>query len=171
MSYAISDIIQWAKASQPLAFIEEAKKIQQGGTGDLNLHTKIYLERKTLEYAYADDPTADYLFEIGNYVLSLIGIYLFEAQQATGGGSGSSVTPPTSIGFPIYITQADFSTATLYERTGLENMNLAIYLNQINRYLESTEYTVDSTGITITLPGFDATANSYTLIIERVTLG
>lgn len=98
MAYSTSDIITWAKAAQPLAAHGEAKKAaQQGGAIDIDLHRKIYIERKSLEWQYAQDPTDDdgILFEQGNYVYALLFPYLFAAQEATGGG-GQVVNPTTS---------------------------------------------------------------------------
>ena len=48
MAYATSDIISWAKASQPLAAYGEFKKnaLTGAGTVDPDLHMKIYIERK-----------------------------------------------------------------------------------------------------------------------------
>lgn len=92
MAYSIPNIIQWAKICQPLAAIGEKKKLGlTGGTVDTDLHIKIYITRKDVEYAYAQDPTASELFIMGNYLLLLLGTYLFEAQDLT--GSGGSITP------------------------------------------------------------------------------
>lgn len=102
MSYAITDIITWAKCSQALAAIGEASsKANQQGTIEEDLHVKLYVERKSLEYAYAQNPTSDQTFQIGQGVLALCGMYLFEAQQAS--GNGGSITPiyPTDIPDPL----------------------------------------------------------------------
>lgn len=97
MSYAIPDIISWAKASQALAYYGERKKLAfQHGTIEENLHVKLRMERISLEYAYAQDATSDQTYQIGQWVLALCGMYLFEAQQAAGsGGSISPITPST----------------------------------------------------------------------------
>lgn len=94
MSYAITDIISWAKASQALAAIGEGKNLAtRSGTIEQSLDVKLYTERISLEYAYAQDQTSDQTFLIGQGVLALCGIYLLEAQGAT--GSGGSITPIT----------------------------------------------------------------------------
>jgi hypothetical protein len=99
MSYAITDIIDWAKAAQPLAYYGEKKKLAlQHGTIEENLHIKLRMERLSLEYAYAQDPTSDQTYQIGQWVLALCGVYLFEAQAATGGGG--SISPVTPGGLP-----------------------------------------------------------------------
>lgn len=107
MSYAISDIITWAKASQCLAAINERKNLAfRQGTIEENLDVKLYVERRSLEYAYAQDPTSDQTFQIAQGVLALCGIYLFKAQTATGSGGGiSPVTPgggsPEQLNFKV----------------------------------------------------------------------
>lgn len=98
MSYAIADIITWAKASQALAYAGERNKLAfQHGTIESNLDQKLYLERKSLEYAYAQDPTSNQTYLIGQWVLALCGEYLFEAQQATGGGGSISPINPSEV--------------------------------------------------------------------------
>lgn len=119
-----------------------------------------------IQKIYDNDPTYSGLFETANYLWEIMGRYGVAAQGLSGGGSVSPVTP--SQGFPIYITQADFTTATFYPNTGVFGNNVIIYLNEINRYLiPNTEFTVDSTGVTITLPGFDAQTYDYNLVIEK----
>lgn len=175
MAYATSDIIQWAKASQPLAAYGEFKKnaLTGAGTVDLDLHMKIYVERKSLEWQLAQDPTDSdgILFSQGNYVYALCFPYVFEAMEATGGGA--VVVPGSGAGqsFPIYITQSNFSSTTLYPNTNLAGLNIKVWLNEINRYLVDGEYEVLTTGLNILLPGFDASANTYFLIIEKVVTG
>jgi hypothetical protein len=99
MSYAITDIISNAKASQAFARIGEAKRraFQQGSIED-RLDIKLRMERQSLEYAYAQDPTDDETFMIGQWVLALCGIYWFQALNASGGGG--SITPVTPGGLP-----------------------------------------------------------------------
>jgi len=99
MSYAVSDIITWAKISQPLARYYEAKKKANGdNSANLNLDIELYDTRKDVEYAYAQDPTSANTYQQANYLLTLCGIYLFQAQQTTGGGG--SITPITPSASP-----------------------------------------------------------------------
>lgn len=102
MSYAISDIITWSKISQPLARIGEAKKKSRGDvSADLDLDIKLYITRKDVEYAYAQDPTSANTYQEANYLLTLCGIYLFQAQAATGGGGSLSPIVPGGLPLPI----------------------------------------------------------------------
>lgn len=99
MAYSIPDIINWAKISQPLARIGESKKLAfQHGTIEPELDKKLYVERKSLEYSYAQDPTGNETYMIGQWVLALCGVYLFQAQAAS--GSGGSISPVTPGGLP-----------------------------------------------------------------------
>jgi len=92
MAYATLDLINWAKICQPLARYKEAKrKATTGATLDEDLDIKLYITRKDVEYEYNQDPTSEILFPIGNYLLTLMFPYFFEAQQAT--GSGGSISP------------------------------------------------------------------------------
>lgn len=117
MSYSIPNIITWAKASQALAAIGEGKNLAtRNGTIEQSLDVKLYTERKSLEYAYVQDPASNQTFLIGQGVLALCGIYLFEAQGATGGGGSiTPVTPgliPDPYDFEITLTSFIASGAT-----------------------------------------------------------
>lgn len=169
MAYLVSDIIEWAEISQALAAIgEPKKKALQLGSWDEDLHIKLYVERTSLEYAYAQDPTSDDTYMIANWVYALCGAYVFTAQQQTGGGGSISPITPTGTGFPIYITNSDFDTATTYVDDRLEGKNVIVWLNEINRYLiPGSETSVVGNTLTINLAGFDASSNSYNLVIEN----
>lgn len=111
------------------------------------------------------------LRNVANYLIWLCGIYGQQAAVIAGGSGGGSVVPGggSSTGiFPIYITQADFDGAAFYPNENIFGNNVIIFLNEINRYLiPNSEFTVDATGVTITLPGFDAQVNTYNLVIEK----
>lgn len=98
MAYTIPEIIIWAKISQPLARIGEAKKLANGNkNADVNLDMKLYNTRADVQYEYDQDPSSDNLFLIGNYLLALCGVYLFQAQATTiGGGTITPITPSDS---------------------------------------------------------------------------
>lgn len=173
MSYAITDIINGAKICQALAAIGEPKaQALKLGSFDIDLHIKLYVERMSLEYAYAQDPASDETYQIGQWVLALCGAYWLTALLVSGsGGSISPIVPDGGGGsnsFPIYITNSDFDSATDYIDERLESENIIIFLNEINRYLiPNLEFIVSGDTLTITLAGFDASVNSYNLVIER----
>lgn len=127
-------------------------------------------ERKFLKKIYDNDPSYDEIQQVADYCFGLCQSYGIEAAAIISGGGGTPVSPTVAgQSFPIYITQAAFTTATFYPNTKILGNNIAIFLNEINRYLDPTsEFSVSSTGVTISLGGFDATANNYLLIIEKV---
>jgi len=97
MAYAIADIIGWAKEAQILSLIGELKKKKTvGGNIDADLHIKLYVERKTLEWAYAQDPTDTELFKQANYVFALCGIYGIKAMSTSGCVPPSISVDPTN---------------------------------------------------------------------------
>lgn len=168
MAYTIPQIIGWMAASQPLAKIGEAKRLAEGdGSADTELDIKLYNTRLDIQYAYNNNADADIQFIMGNYGLMLCGEYLFQAQQMTGGGTVtpiSPVNPLQPIISPLYITGANFASATAWNGNNSENISilssytLQVYWNDIPRFLiEGTEWTRTSTGITIDIAGFDAT--------------
>lgn len=103
MAFATSDIIIWAKISQYLSENEIViKGAFDGGRKDKRHPQILYTERKSLEYLYDQDPSSDYLFEVGNYVLALCGDFLSRAQYiAALGGGGTIVNPTTKVATSI----------------------------------------------------------------------
>ena len=97
MAYTIPEIIIWAKICQPLARYGEAKRLASGDTdADIDLDIKLYMTRKDVEYAYSQNADSDILHTMGNYLLSLCGRYIFQAQATTvGGGTITPITPST----------------------------------------------------------------------------
>jgi len=90
MAYSTDDIISWGKISQPLSAIGESKKkATVGSTVDTDLHIKLYVERKSVEW-YNDQTTqdADILYQISNWLFALEGIYGLQAQYISNSGGG-----------------------------------------------------------------------------------
>jgi len=78
MAYSIPEIITWAKICQPLARVGEAKRLADGDpAADVDLDIKLYMTRKDVEYAYAQNADSAILHTMGNYLLALCGVYLF----------------------------------------------------------------------------------------------
>src|SRR5690349_15689578 len=128
MAYTIPQIIGWMAASQPLARIGEAKRLALGDkAADVDLDIKLYDTRLDIAYAYAQNADSDILFSIGNYGLSLCGRYLFPAQQQTGGGTVTPISPNTpvqNIISPIPITGANFASATAWNGNNSDNLSI-----------------------------------------------
>ena len=120
-----------------------------------------------IQKIYDEDPNYSGLYETSQYLWEIMGRYGIQAQALSGGGVNPGPTPVQN--YPIYITQANFTTATLYPNTKLFGTNISVFLSQINRLLlPGTEFTVDATGLTILISGFDALTNDYELLIEKV---
>lgn len=99
MAYPTLDLINWSKICEPYARYGEAKKkATDGSSVDEDLDIKLYITRLDLEYEYNQDSASENLFAMGNYLLTLMGIYFFQALQVTGsGGSISPLTPEATI--------------------------------------------------------------------------
>lgn len=172
MAYSIPNIISWAKMSQSFAEHDLAMKAIRGGALDKSLPGKLYVERKSLEWEYEQDPTSTELFKMGNYVLSLCGTYLLKAQNVTVSG-GNAITPtiplvPTGVRF-IWISAGDFANATDYVNTNLANIDLSVFANWVARYLvEGTEWeALAGGGIRILLAGFNSqSGDDYAIRID-----
>lgn len=111
MAYTIPQIINWAKIAQPLARLGETTRKSRGDSGaDPDLDIKLYMTRKDVEYEYAQAPSGENIFAMGNYLLSLMGIYLFAAQGVTGGGGTISPITPSGSG-QYYVIQTGVTGA------------------------------------------------------------
>jgi len=158
-----------AEISQYLCVVYIEKGGLNGNGMDLLLPRKIECIRKSIQYRYDRTPNDATLEETSNYLLAICALVYLPASiiaaTSTGGGS-------TSIGgrqaFPIYITKANFTTATFYPNTNISGNNILIFYNQIPRYLLPDEFTISAAGITIDMPGFDATTQEIDLVIEKV---
>lgn len=111
MAYTTNDIILWGKISQALSARGEAqKRALTNGAIDKDLHIKLYVERKTVEW-YNRQATIDnnILYTISNWLFALEGVWGLQAQFLDG-GSGGSVTPvsPSSTSRP---EQLNFTVA------------------------------------------------------------
>lgn len=175
MSYTIPQILGWMAISQPLARIgEEKRKALGDNAADVDLDVKLYITRLDLQYAYNQSADADILFIMGNYGLMLCGRYLFPAQQATGNNPVtpiSPVNPLQPIISPLYITGANFASATAWNGNNslgisiLSSYTLQVYWNDVNRFLiQGTEWTRTSAGVTIDIAGFNATTTNLTSV-------
>lgn len=164
-----AEILGYAEGAGYLAnnAIQKSALFNRGRLNPL-LPQQIFGIHYILQKIYDEDPTYEGLYETCLYLWEIMGRYGLQAQGLSGGG-GVVPSPTPNQGFPIYITQADFTTATLYPNTNIFGNNIIIFMNEINRYLiPNTEFTVAAAGVTITLGGFDATSYDYNLVIEKV---
>jgi len=137
--------------------------------GSFNKHAG-FLKLKIKEGSnYAN--VVDLQFGADNY--SCVMINLSEINLEDGDLSGVNViqaagssTPEGPVsGYLIPITSANFTGANSVNLPAIVGKDLAIYFNDINRYLLESEWEATGTGINILFPGFDASANSYQLFI------
>jgi hypothetical protein len=111
-------------------------------------------------------------FIFGNEQYSCVHINLSEIDIESGDTSELNVIQANSSSIPGYgnvylipITSANFTGATALNLPAIVDKSLAIFWNDLNRYLNDNEWAPTLTGINILVPGFDASANSYKLFI------
>lgn len=149
-----------------------------GGQIDKRLPNLIYAVTQGLVWMNELSSSAADLDLVGNYLISICR----HSSKAEGvlalnnGGTVAPITPSTGAAsvFPIRINSADFSTATEYNDTRILGKNLMIFVDQVNQqWLNSGagNFAYTLTGIQLLIPGFDATANNYTITIEEYTPG
>lgn len=165
-----SEILQLAPIASYLAANDVRKSTLFNNFARLNpiLPQQIYAIYFITKKIYDLDPNYDGMTAVCNYLWEICGRYGVAAQGISGGGGYTPIPTPVQ-NFPIYITQDNFTTATLYPNTKLFGNNISVFLSQINRLLlPNVEFEVLVTGLNITMPGFDATQFDYELLIEKV---
>lgn len=166
MAYSTDDIILWAKISAPLALVgEDKRKHTDGEAVDVDLHTKLYIERKTVEW-YNSQTTidADILYQISNWLFSLEGIYGLEAQFVDGGSGGivaptttASTTLPDPIDWTVSATAS--STAPLADGEASVTLNGTNGMPNLRGY--NVEFTRNNATQNTTDPGDGSTYYSW----------
>lgn len=167
MAYSVSDIITWAKITQPLAaFYESKSSATVGGSVDKDLHIKIYLTRKDVEYEQAKDPTGDKIYSIANYLYALCFPYILQAQAATGGGGSiAPITPgsaPDPLDFEVTASSFIVASATSKGISSFVGYNILFVRNNI------TQSTVNQGG---TYYSWDKASGSFVLFNGAAQLG
>lgn len=164
-----SEILTLAPIASYLAANDVRKSVLFNNFARLNklLPQQIYAIYFLTKKIYDLDPNYSGMSAVCNYLWEICGRYGVAAQGISGGGS--YIPTPTPIQqYPIYITQANFTTSTLYPNPKLFGINISVFLSQINRLLlPVSEFVVDSAGLTILISGFDALNNNYELLIDK----
>jgi hypothetical protein len=167
MAYSTDDIILWGKISQPFALRGELKKKATDGEAvDIDLHTKLYIERKTVEW-YNSQTTidADILYQISNFLFSLEGIYGLQAQFVDGGSGGivaptttASTTLPEAIDWTVSASAAS-ATAPLSDGESSVTLNGTNGMPNLRGY--NVEFTRNNATQNTTDPGDGSTYYSW----------
>lgn len=168
MALTTQQQIDIGKICQVLAANELQGGKKVGATLDTRLPSLLNIVTDTLEDLYTLSPSNADVPIIGDYLISICRNQ--PKAQAYTAGSGSVAPVNNQQSFPIYITQDDFTSATFYPNANLFGYSIVIFVNELNRYFfVNTDFTVSSTGLTILIPGFDATTYDYNIIIEKVS--
>ena len=168
-----SEILTLAPASSYLAANAIAKgQLFQRNKLNPILPQQIYAVYFILNKINTLDPTNPALYPCAQYLWELMGRYGVAAQGITGGGgSVPSPTPTNQNIYPFSITSADFeSDGVSYNNPNIVGDNLMIFINEFSQQwlLAGQGYFVyTSTGIQITISGFDANTAEYTIIIQQ----
>ncbi len=124
MPLSVATIIDVAKVSQYLA----DNAIAMGQEPNKQLANILYIERKTIEWAYNFIPDNEFLTKNANYLYAMCGAYAIKALGIIGSGSGGVVPNPSggntsTYYYPINVTLdgSEISGATI---TKLEWRNL-----------------------------------------------
>lgn len=163
----VSQKITIGLLSEAYSTIDILKSGLYGGGIDLQLPRKIYCLTKTIQWLYNLSPNDSTLTDTTNYLIAICGKYYLQSQGAISGGQIINPNQPTQFTYLIPITGADFFDATNYNDPRIVGKSLAIFWNDVNRYIEyPTEFINTSVGINILITGFNAQANpSYSLVI------
>lgn len=129
MAYTPAQIISWAKICQYLSEVDIMQRYAlDGGRKDRRHPRLLRIERMSLEYLYAQDPTSENMFAVKNYVLSLCEGFLARAQVIAALGGGAIVDPTTKTassieGFRIELPVAVGNTLQPSDTTYVVNVN------------------------------------------------
>jgi hypothetical protein len=186
--YTPQEIIDIAKLSQFYAGDDAGKSRMFSPVLNPKLDKILYLERKSLQWAYTLDSTLSSLQNVADYVYALCGKYGARAiaKLDAGGGGGIIVTPttPTTIGLAFEyvrrITAADFTNGTDYDASWIAGYEVEPFWNNVNRYLTKLEIQYTPTGFTVWIDdgaggnAFDArttNADVDMIVYKRFPLG
>lgn len=157
MAYLVSDIVEWAKISQGLSVDAEAKKkFMSGGAIDEDLHMKLYVERKTVEYQLAQEANATAeltITDIGDngdeievfvddplYGSISLGSYVKLSSDTTATILAASITAALNTNTYGYTVTSALGVITIAARTGLGDTltfrsNLSVVITPVITFL------------------------------------
>lgn len=166
----VSEILTYCPAACVLAGNDIAKSCLTGKRLDMQLANKIYVTYSIINKIYQKDNTYAGLIGATNYLWELMGKYGVRAENYQAESTTSYVPPiPVSAEVKPYlipVVGSQFTDATHYDNPDIVGKRLAIYWNDISRYLFANEFELTSTGVNITAVGFDAlNSPTYELFI------
>ena len=128
---ANSVILENAPVACVLAGTDISRGTLFGQRIDPLLDQKIYATYFVIKKIFDLDPNYSGMTAACLYLWELMGKYGIQAQAYSGSGGGGVVVTPTGNRqlFPIYITEADFTTATFYPNTNISGNNILIFYN------------------------------------------
>lgn len=97
---SISEILDIARISQYLSYIDILRSKTYNGTVDKQLPRKLYCVRKSVEWMFDLDPTDETLIGAANYLYALCAPYNGQASIIAASGSGGVIVNPTT-GQPV----------------------------------------------------------------------
>ncbi len=160
--YPTNTVITLAKISQYLA----DNAIALGIEPDKQFANKLYIERKSVEWAYGQDPTDPTLIKTTNYLYTMCGAYVFEALGIIGQGGGVVPSPsggggtgviPYQINIVVSAGQSGVMTISNTDWVGLVDLQPTCTIN-------NTQFTLGTNYTYSTLTGtFDFSLAGYTL--------
>lgn len=169
----VQETISIAQLSLPMARVDVDKSSFRGGILDYLLPWKILVLKKSVQWASAQSATYSNIEATANFLYALCDKYgvlasdALNIQTSVDGGPVVTVVDEVSV-FPIAINETDFTSATFYPDTRLVGNEIKVHLNEINRFLTTSEFSVSGTGLTILLDGFDASLNTYDITIWKI---
>lgn len=164
----VQEILNYFPTACVLAGNDVAKSSLNGQRLDNSLPKKMYAVYFVLNKIYSINSNFIGITAAANYLWELMGKYGIQSMNYQAPSSGNTVIPsaPTLSKYLIPIKGYNFKDATQYDNPLIVGKQLAIYWNDVSRYLFSTEFALTSTGINITADGFDAVSNpTYELFI------
>jgi hypothetical protein len=176
---ATSTTLSAAKISQYLVGADILRGSLFGQKLNSDWDVDLYMERAALNWANSQSSTYDGIYEVTQYVYWLLyktnkAIYILNNNT---GGAIAPVQSPDDCCidlYPIHITQADFEDdGVSYNNSDIVGDNIMIFVNQVSQTWwfaggANPGFVYTSTGIRITIPGFDATQYEYDIIIEKL---
>ena len=165
----VSESIGIGTVSSYLASIDIANGALYGERLDTFLPVLLCMETDVLDWQNEFNPTDISLQQDANYLYSLCAPYNVEAEailNENNSGSTPAIIPdlPSAGVYLIPIKGSDFNLngvpdATHYDDTRIVGKNLAIFWNDVPRYLIAGEFAYTPTGLNILIDGFDAINN------------